>query len=97
MDRLLLHPRDDMAIDVQRHADRRVAEALLDDLGVNALLEQEGGVGMAQVVEPDARQALWQGILRHALLSQLLAEAIECQDASEVALDDVVRMERLPV
>jgi hypothetical protein len=51
---LLLERRDRVAVDVQRHPDVAVAQALADDLRMHAGLEGEGGVGVAQVVEADS-------------------------------------------
>ena len=42
-----------MGVGVERYADLGVAEALLDDLGVNPLGKQQGRRGVPQVVEPD--------------------------------------------
>ncbi len=39
-------------IAVESHVDRRMSEAGLDDLGVLALGDQQGNVGVAQVMEP---------------------------------------------
>ena len=46
-----------MAIGVEGDGDVGVAEDLGDDLGVDAGPQGQGGVGVAQVVEADRRQA----------------------------------------
>jgi hypothetical protein len=56
-----------------------VTEALLNDLGVDALLKEQRRVTVPKVVEPDARNA---GASRNE---------------RQIALRNVVRVERLPV
>ena len=41
---LFLHPRENMAVDIQRDPDRRMPQPLAHDLRVHALLEQRGCV-----------------------------------------------------
>jgi hypothetical protein len=53
---LLAEPRQHVAVDVQRHADGAVPEALLHHLRVNALQEEQRGVGVPQRVERDVGQ-----------------------------------------
>src|SRR5712664_3123511 len=43
-----------MAIGVQRQRDRTVAEEFLDDLGMNATIEQMRGGSVPEVVDPDS-------------------------------------------
>jgi hypothetical protein len=45
-----------VGVDVQGHGHGRVAKAFTNDLRVDAGLEGEGGVSVAQVVEPDPGQ-----------------------------------------
>lgn len=47
-----MHRREDVAVGVHRHGDRRVAEALLHDLGLNAAEQDQRGRRMPQVVSP---------------------------------------------
>ena len=54
--RLFLHRRDGVRVGVERDRDGGVAEALTDDLGVDAGLQGQGGVRVAQVVQADRRQ-----------------------------------------
>jgi hypothetical protein len=54
--RLLLHRRDGVRVGVEGDRDGGVPEALGDDLGVDAGLECQGGVGVAQVVQANLRQ-----------------------------------------
>ena len=55
--RLGLHSRHDMAVQVERYADVRVAEKFLNDLRVNVRRESKGCETVAQAVEPsDARK-----------------------------------------
>ena len=42
----------EVAVGVHRHHDRRVPEPPLDGLGVRPLSDEPGGVGVAEVVEP---------------------------------------------
>ena len=44
--RLLLHRRDGVRVGVEGDRDRGMPEALGDDLGVDARLQREGGVGV---------------------------------------------------
>ena len=44
-----------MGVEIKGDADRGVAKAFGDDLGVDAGLEGEGGVAMAEIVEADLR------------------------------------------
>src|SRR5260370_22673130 len=46
--------RSHMAIGVERQRDRTVAEELLNDLGMNAAIEQMGGGSVPEVVDPDS-------------------------------------------
>ena len=48
-----LHGRHDVLVDVHRQRHVGVPETLADHLGVHVVLQQDGGVGVAQVVEPD--------------------------------------------
>ena len=48
--------RCDVAIGVKRQRDRTVAEEFLNDLGMNAAIEQMGGGGVPKIVDPDSRQ-----------------------------------------
>jgi hypothetical protein len=43
-----------MAIGVQRQRDRTVAEEFLNDLGMNAAIEQVGGGRVPEVVDSDS-------------------------------------------
>ena len=47
----LLDTGRDVAVGVQRDADRGVAQAFLDYLGVNALLQHQAGVSMSERVK----------------------------------------------
>lgn len=51
---LLLKPGHHVAIDVHGRRDRLVAQALLHDLGVDPLGEEQGCVGVPQVMEAEA-------------------------------------------
>ena len=51
---MLLHRRGDVAVEVERDPDPAVAEALRDNLRVDALTEQERGSAVAEIVEADA-------------------------------------------
>ncbi len=46
-----LHVGQDVAVDVQRNGDGRVAQDLADDLGIHAAAEQQRGGGVPQVVK----------------------------------------------
>jgi hypothetical protein len=48
--------RHHVRVGVERDGDARVAEAFADDLGMDACLQREGCMPVAQVVESDARQ-----------------------------------------
>ena len=50
-----MYSRHHMAVGVERQGDGAVAEHLLDDLGVNAALEQLGCSGVAWVVDANPR------------------------------------------
>ena len=52
----LRHARHDVAVGVHGHRDRGVAQRLADDLRMHSTLEQPGGVGIAQIVEPDVAE-----------------------------------------
>lgn len=52
-----MHRRRDVAVEVQGHADLRVAEHLRDDLRVPPESEEQGRRGVAKVVESDSRKA----------------------------------------
>src|SRR5256714_8993151 len=58
-------PRGDMVVDVHRDAGLGVAQALADHLGVGAHLEEQGGIGVALVVDADAGHA---GLLDPAVI-----------------------------
>ena len=49
--------RRDVRVQIERDANRRVAETLGHDFRMDARLECERRVGVAQVVQPDAGQA----------------------------------------
>jgi hypothetical protein len=53
---LTLHPRRNMRIDVHRHRDCRMAQALLHDLRMHAARKQLRCVGVAKIVEPNTRE-----------------------------------------
>ena len=55
--RFPLHGGRDVRVCVECQADLGMAQNLMDDLGMHALREQQGGGGVAQVVEADIRQA----------------------------------------
>ena len=48
-----LHGGHDVLVGVHGHGDAGVSEAFADDLGVHVLLEEDGGVRVAEVVESD--------------------------------------------
>jgi len=50
-----LHAGHDVLIDGHREGDAAVTEPFADDLGVNVLLEENCGVSVAKVVQPDPR------------------------------------------
>lgn len=50
-----LHAGGDVLVDGHGEGGAAVTEALADDLHVNAGLEQDRGVGVAEVLEPDPR------------------------------------------
>ena len=52
-----LHPGEDVLVHGHRERWTGVTEAFADDLERDAGLQQQGGMGVAQVVKPDARQA----------------------------------------
>jgi hypothetical protein len=52
--RLLVHPGDDVGVDLQGKGRGRVAESLADDLRGDAGLEGRGRIGVTHVVKPDA-------------------------------------------
>ena len=54
---LALEMRQDVAVGVQGEADAGVAESLLNDLGMDALLQHERGRRVAQIMESDLGQA----------------------------------------
>ena len=54
---LALEMRQDVAAGVQGEADAGVAESLLNDLGMDTLLQRERGRRVAQIMEPDPGQA----------------------------------------
>ena len=41
-----------MAVEIERYSDLAVPEPFAGDLGVNAVGEQMGGMGMSQIVKP---------------------------------------------
>lgn len=45
-----------MRVDIESDCDRGVAEPFTDHLGMDASLECEGGVGVAEIMESDPRQ-----------------------------------------
>ena len=45
-----------MAVGVERKRDRTVAEEFLNHLGMDAAIEQMGGGGVSEVMEPDSRE-----------------------------------------
>ncbi len=55
--RFTLHPLGDVAIDVHHEAGGRVAESFGDHAGMSTRLKQDRGSRVAQVVEPNAREA----------------------------------------
>ena len=66
----LVHPGDDVRVDVERDGDRGVAKPLADHLHGHAGLERRGGVAVAQAMKGDPRQAS-----RHHVLLEPLREA----------------------
>ena len=52
----LLHARNDVAIGVEGRRDSGVSQALLDDLRMNTLFEQQSGVGVTGVVPIGCRE-----------------------------------------
>src|SRR5438445_8745512 len=50
------HPRQDMTVGIQGQRDLRMPETLLDNLGMDALGQQQCRRSMSQVVEPDFRK-----------------------------------------
>jgi len=67
----ILQARDHVRVDVERRRDRRVAEPFLHHLGVDVVLEEQGGVGVARIVEADSLES---GRLRE--LAPSLGEAV---------------------
>src|ERR1700676_4870893 len=53
---VILHPRHHMRIQVQRDPDLAVAKALTGHLWVDTVRQHVSGMGMAQIMEPDAGQ-----------------------------------------
>ena len=53
---ILLHPRNDVAVQVQRDPDLAVTQPLAGDLGVDAVGEQVGSVGVPKIMEPEPGQ-----------------------------------------
>lgn len=53
---VLLHRRRDMAVKVERRADRRMPEALLRDLRMHASQQKLRCVAVAKIVETDPRE-----------------------------------------
>jgi hypothetical protein len=53
---MLLHVRQDVAVDAKRHGHIRMTEHFGDNLWVDTVAQQERGSGMAQVVKANARQ-----------------------------------------
>ena len=47
-----------MRVDVQRNRDCGVSKPLRDNLGVHALLKQQRGVDVAEVMEPESQPGL---------------------------------------
>ena len=47
-----------MAVEIDRHAHARMSKPLLRDLGMHSGCQHVGGVAVAQVVQPDRRQAM---------------------------------------
>ena len=70
LNRLLLHVREQVRVDVQGDADGGVSEHLGDDLGVDVLREQQRGAGMAEVVKAN----LWQPRVLQERLEGAVAE-----------------------
>ncbi len=55
--RRVLHSGQDMAVEVERNPDARMAEAFLSHLGMNAAGEKMRRMGVTKIVEAN----LWQG------------------------------------
>jgi len=53
----LVHAGDDVAVDLEREGRGGVSEALADDLGWDTGFQGGAGVGMPDVVQPDAGEA----------------------------------------
>lgn len=53
--RVLLHPRQDVAVEIERDADLAVAQALAGDLGMVAAGKQGSRVAVSKIVEPQPR------------------------------------------
>ena len=49
-----LKPSEDVGVCVERDVHTGMAEPLADDLQIHALAEQEGGVGMPQVMDAES-------------------------------------------
>ena len=80
-----------MCVGVHRRRDLAVAEPLLDDLDRDALSEQEASTGVAEVVEPEVREA--------RLRQQPLEVVVERRGVDRPAVDrreDVGGRERQP-
>ena len=58
------HRRGDVAVEVERDRDRRVAEHLGNDLRMHAATQEQRRGGVAQIVEADPRQPR---VLEHSL------------------------------
>ena len=54
--RLLLHARQDVGVDIEGGPDLRMPEPFANDLGVDALFQEQGRVGVPQAMEIDIRQ-----------------------------------------
>lgn len=52
---LFLHIRQDVGVEIQRDGDGRVSKHLLNDLGMYALGQEEGGAGVFIAPEPEIR------------------------------------------
>jgi hypothetical protein len=74
-----------VAVEIERDADLAMAQALADDLGVNAAGEKLCGVGVAEIMEADPAQ-----FVRLAEVDKLLSEAIGLQWLPIGASNDVV-------
>jgi hypothetical protein len=53
--RILLHSGQDVTVEIKSDADAGMAQSLARDFRVNASGQHVGRVGMAKIVEPDAR------------------------------------------